>query len=139
MQYINSVFFIDDEPMFNLINRKIMYITKFFDNVSCYNDGSIAINELLNLWNNNPSQFPHVIFLDIDMPLMDGWEFLKKLNNFPPFIIYDCRVFILTSSINPHDIAKANHFPIVKDFISKPLTVEKLNTLKAELLGILKS
>lgn len=138
MEYINSVFLIDDEHMFNLINQKIIYITKFTNNVYSYTDASIAIKDLKYLLKNNPHQFPHVIFLDINMPEMDGWEFLEELNTFPQLIVYDCKVYIITSSIDPKDIDKATKFFMVKDFISKPLTIEKLSSLKLELLGVLR-
>ena len=62
MQFINRVFLIDDEPMFNLINQKIIYVTKFTKNVYCFTDATTAINELISILDNNPNQFPPVYF-----------------------------------------------------------------------------
>ncbi len=135
MQNINCVFLIDDEPMFNLINQKIILITKFAENVYDFIDANTAINELTYLLKKQPNHFPQVIFLDINMPVMDGWDFLNQLNKFPKIIISDCRVYILTTSVDHMDIERAKSYGIVKDFISKPLTIEKLISLKIEIGG----
>ncbi len=129
MQSINSVFLIDDEPMFNLINQKILQITKFTDNVYCYVDASTALNELKQIVYSTPINFPGIIFLDINMPGMDGWEFLDEFDKFDIDIKKNCKVYMLTSSIDPLDIGKSNNYEVIHDFISKPLSIEKLSAL----------
>ncbi len=129
MQSINSVFLIDDEPMFNLINKKILQIAKFTDNVYCYVDASTALNELKQIVYSTPANFPGIIFLDINMPGMDGWEFLDEFNKFDDEIKNKCKVYMLTSSIDPFDIGRSNHYDVIYDFISKPLSIEKLAVL----------
>ncbi|MDO9001253.1 MAG: response regulator [Bacteroidota bacterium] len=68
-----------------------------------------------------------VILLDLNMPQMDGWQFLEKFNEKN----IACRVFILTSSLNPLDRELAANNPSVTGFISKPLTKEKINSMLA--------
>ena len=70
-----------------------------------------------------------VIFLDINMPGMNGWEFLDEFNNLTHHVKTRCKIFMLTSSIDPSDIKKSQTYSTVKDFITKPLTKEKLEKL----------
>ena len=126
MQSINSVFLIDDERMFNLINQKILQITNFDDNVYCYADASIALNDLKQIIDSTPINFPGIIFLDINMPGMNGWEFLEEFNKFDIEIKNKCKVYMLTSSINPVDLSKSNNNNVIHGFIPKPLSIEKL-------------
>ncbi|MDZ4757373.1 MAG: response regulator [Bacteroidota bacterium] len=126
---INSVFLIDDEPMFNLINQKILQIAKFTNNVYCYVDASTALKELRQLIDLDLSSFPNIIFLDINMPGMDGWEFLDAFSNFPINVKQYCKVYLLTSSIDPIDIGKSHNYDLIYDFISKPLSIEKLASI----------
>lgn len=129
MQQVNSVLLIDDDSIFNMISKKIIQIAKFAPKVDSYLDASAALNELRELIKNDPDEFPEVIFLDINMPEMDGWAFLDEFKKFPEFILKKCKVFMLTSSIDDHDIAKSKTYQIVYDFISKPLSFSKLETL----------
>ena len=119
---------IDDDPIINLINTKI--ITKSTDHqVVTYTNAQLAV-EQFGVWlNSEPDLLPDVIFLDINMPVMDGWEFLEAFQNIPAASRDHCKVFMLTSSINNQDIEKSKSYKTVLDFISKPLTAEKLRVM----------
>src|SRR5690349_3883652 len=106
MQQVNSVLLIDDDSIFNMISKKIIQIAKFAPKVESYLDATAALDELKQLINSDPDEFPDVIFLDINMPEMDGWGFLDEFKKFPEFILKKCKIFMLTSSIDDHDIAK---------------------------------
>src|SRR6185295_17510751 len=99
MQQANSVLLIDDDSIFNMISTKIIQVAKFAPKVNSYLDGTAALEELKHIIKTNPNEFPDVIFLDINMPEMDGWEFLDEFKKFPEFILKKCKVFMLTSSI----------------------------------------
>lgn len=84
---------------------------------NCVN-GQVAFDQLVAATKKGAS-IPDLILLDLDMPVMDGWEFLDALSTLP--IAKQVCVFILTSSIHPDDREKAKHYHAVKGFFSKPL------------------
>ena len=128
MEKHKRIALIDDDPIINLIHTKI--ITKGTDfQVMVYTNAQKAVEQFSSWLESQPDQLPDVIFLDINMPIMDGWEFLDAFQKMPAVILERCKVFMLTSSINSEDIEKSRHYKSVYDFISKPLTPEKLSTM----------
>ena len=96
--------------------------------MACLN-GKFAIDQLYDIQKNNPEKLPDYILLDINMPIMNGWEFLdeyKRLNIDPAG---KSKIFIISSSVFSNDINKARSYPLVKSFISKPLSVEKIKEM----------
>ena len=124
-----SILLVDDDEINNFISIKL--IKKAVDNAeikACLN-GKFAIDELVEIQKQDPARLPDFILLDINMPIMNGWEFLdefKRLNIDPAG---KCKIYIISSSVFSNDINKARSYPVVKDFISKPLNVEKIKEL----------
>jgi len=128
-----SVLLVDDDEINNFISIKL--IKKALLNteiIACLN-GKFAIDTLVDIQKKDPAKLPDYILLDINMPIMNGWEFLdefKRLNLDPSG---KCKIFIISSSVFSNDINKARSYPLVKDFISKPLNVDKIvELLKVE-------
>jgi PAS domain S-box-containing protein len=116
-----SIWFIDDDVINNLLNERLL--KKHFPSIVCktFSEAERAFEEL----SSNADGLPDAIFLDINMPVMNGWDFLdnmvsKKIN---------LMVYMLTSSIDPKDQEKAMAYSAVKDFISKPLKEERLRKI----------
>jgi len=125
------ILLIDDDPVNNIVNTRIIQKHTGFE-VAVYDDATKALQHLKQC---TPIEFPNLIFLDINMPDMDGWNFLESLHSLPAELREECRVVMLTSSIDIHDFRRAKTYPFVKDFFSKPLTPEKLDSIEVESLN----
>lgn len=125
---------VDDDPITNMINTKIIEKTFAFS-VTAFTRPLEAIQQLQQWCASGSGEFPDLIFLDINMPQMDGWEFLEEFQKLPEHSLATCSVIMLSSSIDRDDFEKAKTFRVVRDFISKPLTVGILQTLVAATPG----
>ncbi len=126
---INLVMLVDDNDTDNFISRRIIEITKFAKNVEVKNSGKSAL-EYLEREQDNPAKLPDIIFLDINMPIVDGFVFLFEFEMFPDELKNKCKVVILSSSDNKRDIEKIVDNEHVIKFITKPLTDQALNDIK---------
>jgi CheY-like chemotaxis protein len=120
-----SVLFIDDDPITLMLCKKVIEKTQFALHVDTLTNGKDALKYLNEIYEKGSKIYPDLIFLDLNMPIMDGWEFLDALSKTN---LYDSNlnIIILSSTIDPKDIEKAKNYNIVKNFISKPITAENL-------------
>ena len=125
---VKMIFLIDDDPVNNLVNTRIIWKHSSLD-VMAFDDAGKALQHLRTC---SKAEFPELILLDINMPEINGWDFLNALHTLPQELQEECRVVMLSSSIDIHDFKRARSFPFVQDFISKPLTAEALNVITAE-------
>lgn len=121
-----SILLIDDDEINNFISIKLIKKALTNTEISACLNGKLAIEQLTAIQKTDPEKFPDYILLDINMPIMNGWEFLdefKRLNIDPSG---KCKIYIISSSIFSNDINKARSYPLVKDFVSKPLNIDKI-------------
>ena len=124
---------IDDDTIFVYGIKRIMNEIDFCDEIIVYANGESALNELGSLVQEG-KKLPDVILLDLNMPVMDGWVFLDDFVKIPSHNQEHLSLYLLTSSINPSDIEKAKNYPIVNNFISKPVTISDLKHMLKELV-----
>lgn len=120
-----NILVIDDSNFDRLIAEKVIQLSKFAENVITV-ESALGGIEYLNLNMDKTEEIPEIIFLDIRMPVIDGFGFLKKFENSPKLLHEKCKIYMLSSSLDPEDIKRANKCKYVHGFISKPLTKEKL-------------
>lgn len=123
------IFLIDDDSVSNFINTKIIQ-GHFPFAVVAFTNAMEVLQELKRYQAPGSDSIPDLIFLDINMPIMDGWEFLDEFVKLPDFILEKCSVTMLTSSLDRDDIEKSKKYKSVVGFISKPLTVEILKEME---------
>lgn len=126
---IDLVMLVDDNDTDNFISKRIIEITKFANRVEVKNSGKSALDYLREN-QDNADELPNLIFLDINMPIVDGFVFLYEFEKFNDLIKDKCKVIILSSSDNKRDIDKiVNNNHVIK-FITKPLTETALEEVK---------
>jgi CheY-like chemotaxis protein len=132
---IDLVMLVDDNDTDNFISKRIIEITKFAKRVEIKNSGKSAL-QYLEENQNKPENLPDLIFLDINMPIVDGFVFLFEFEMFPDELKKKCKIVILSSSDNKRDIEKIVDNEYVIKFITKPLTDNALNELKTLLSAL---
>jgi CheY-like chemotaxis protein len=127
---VDLVMLVDDNDTDNFISKRIIEITKFAKRIEVKNSGKSAL-EYLEREQFNPHNLPDIIFLDINMPIVDGFVFLFEFEMFPDEVKNKCKIVILSSSDNKRDIEKIVDNDYVVKFVTKPLTEVALNEIKA--------
>jgi response regulator RpfG family c-di-GMP phosphodiesterase len=123
-----KVMVIDDTNIDLIIAKKVITKHAFAEEVINMESAEEALEYLSNV-QNKVTGIPQFIFLDINMPEMNGFDFLDAYENLAADVKSNCIIIMLTTSLNPEDKEKANNCPYVHGFINKPLTEERLKNI----------
>jgi len=125
MKPTDKICLIDDDEIYIFLMKKSFIAMGVNNEVLSFLNGADAIEELIKL-KNNDEILPSIILLDINMPIMDGWEFLKEFRKLHSNISQKIKVYIVSSSIANEDIEKSKTFPEIVDYLTKPVELETL-------------
>lgn len=125
---------IDDDYISVFLTERLLQQETFTEGLLTFHSSQQALHYLQQLPPDQPARWPEVIFLDLNMPIMSGWDFLRALCPYEQQLLGHCRIYILTSSLAPCDAARAQDFALVAGFIHKPLDSMELQVIRAQLI-----
>ncbi len=134
---LDLILCIDDDPITLMLIKKNVQKVNFSKEIVTAENGEEALdffNSLSDLQSHDKAnKQPQLIFLDLNMPIMGGWEFLDCFNNEEYSNFNHTKIVVLSSTIDPNDIEKSKSYPMVIDFFPKPITTEMLFYLKTKI------
>ena len=125
---LNCVLLVDDDDATNYIHKFIINEINFAEHIKIVENGQEALNYLKSK-NDRDYRRPNLIFLDVNMPQMDGWEFLEHYKRLDEELIDKMMVVMLTTSLNPDDKANAETIGYIDRYMTKPLNAKMLREL----------
>ena len=134
---LDKIFCVDDDPITLMLCKKVIERVEFAKEILTANNGEEAIAYFHELAKSQKKgeeiAYPKLIFLDLNMPVMSGWEFLDVYtqNGFQD-VFKEAKFIVLSSTIDPEDVARTKNYAVVTDFLSKPITKEMLEALKGK-------
>ena len=121
---MKKVYLIDDDDIFVFLTKKTILKVSADVDVEVFSDGLQAITHLKEVAA-DPDKLPDIIFLDLNMPVMDGWEFLDEYERIYTSLARKNQLYIVSSSISPYEMERSRNISSVSEFIIKPLVKEK--------------
>ena len=123
MNKIDMACIIDDDEIFIYGLKRMMQVANFCDSIMIYRDGQEALDSLKAIIKNK-EKLPDVILLDLNMPILDGWQFLDEFVQIN--LDQKITIYVVSSSIDPADVLKAQEYSAVSNYIIKPVSMEVL-------------
>ena len=135
---LDLILCVDDDPITLMLCKMVIAKSSFATEIITAQNGEEALNYFDDLKLNNLGaeikKYPSLVFLDLNMPVMDGWEFLDHFSKEEYTSAFkNTKIIVLSSTIDPNDIEKSRTYSMVLDFLSKPITKEIVENLKERL------
>ena len=125
MKKVDICCIIDDDPIFVYGTKRIIKEVDFANTVMVYSNGQDALDGLMKI-SLTDEPLPDVIFLDLNMPIMNGWEFLDEFKNCKSKKSRKIVIYIISSSVDPRDLERVKDYEQVDTYILKPITPDDL-------------
>lgn len=120
-----NILLVDDDELYLYLMEKTIYQLSDKLVVTSFTDGEQAV-EYIAKCTVEKIMLPEVIFLDINMPFLDGWGFLKEFKKLKPKLINNVNIYMVSSSMRKSDIKRASHFEELTGYVVKPVNKEQL-------------
>lgn len=111
---------IDDDPSFQFILKQTIRLISPTTEVRVFNNGKEALDHFVSM-TDNPEGLPDVILVDLNMPVMNGWELIENISQLPEDVKTHFKTYILTSSIFQSDVKKSKQYNFISDYLFKPV------------------
>lgn len=128
-----NICIVDDDDIYQFTVVKTLELLEFEKNILSFSDGEEALAFLVNNLNKN-QKLPDVIFLDINMPIMDGFQFMEEYGKIKSQLGKKTVIYMVSSSVDPVDIERAKRISDVSDYIIKPIEPGKLKSVMEKLI-----
>lgn len=122
-----TAYIVDDDKIYIYTLKKLLQLSNIPLQVVEFQSANAALASLSNP--ENAVQLPDFIFLDINMPIMDGWDFMEEYEKIQPQLKKDIAIYMISSSINSRDVIRAKGTPGIIEYITKPLSERTLISL----------
>ncbi len=119
---------IDDDSVYQFTANRTLKATQLAHQVLQFTNGQDALS-FITSHVSEVNKLPDIIFLDINMPITDGWEFLDEYRKIKKAISKPIRIYMVSSSIDPRDINRAKDNPEVIEYVEKPVSLSKFSEL----------
>jgi CheY-like chemotaxis protein len=133
MNKINTFCIVDDDDIYQFTTSVLLKKTDLVNKIIVFSNGLKAINFLKDEIGNKEN-IPDVLFLDINMPVMDGWEFLEEYLLIKPMIPKTVVIYMVSSSVDEKDVLKAKSISALSGYLVKPISSQNIMEV---ILGIL--
>ncbi len=126
---VHTILLVDDDLAINYFHKRLLSKSELSDAIITLYNGEVAIQKLIEQNDVLTEEDVLLIFLDINMPIMDGWQFLEEYKKIKSSLRFKCMIFVLSSSINPDDIKKAESNVFVSKYLAKPLSMDNVTCI----------
>jgi CheY-like chemotaxis protein len=130
MDIASTAYIVDDDSIYVYSIKKLIGLRSFCNQVISFPNGADALQALKDA-NISGLGMPQIILLDINMPIMDGWDFLHEFEKLQPTLSAEVIIYMVSSSPDDRDVKRAMETGLVKNYMAKPMTLSRL----AEIFG----